>query len=109
MSVEFELLDKVLYNSVSPAELGEIIPITCFSEFYDGMASLESTDALMKFTWPQLDQDLTLGYDGWVEKVTKCSPKAKALDRVVQSCLDSKYVSHILEADVVTTRGVLTR
>lgn len=105
-----ELLSDIPYNLVPPQELGGITPITCYSELYDGSALFDSTNALRKFKIPAIPQDLITGYERWVDKLSRSPPKPKALDWIILSCLESnKLVKELLQATVITTRGVLSR
>jgi hypothetical protein len=109
-----KLLDDISYGSIPTASLGEITAINCYSEYHNGDVLYGSTATLRQFVKPRMQQDLTIGYDGWVAQHSQRPPETnpfgkKSLDFLIEACLRSENPDALLQAKVVTKRGILFR
>jgi hypothetical protein len=110
-----KILEDVSYTSLPRATIGPVQQVTCYSEYNDGISDYHSTATLRPFVMPQMLQDLSIGYEGWVAQhsarpaETKPFNSAQPMDNLVDACLESENAEIFLEADVVTKRGILFR
>jgi hypothetical protein len=108
------LLDNIPYSSIPTASLGELTPISCYSEYHNGVVQYGSTATLRQFVKPRMSQDLAVGYDVWVAQHSQIQKETKpfgikSLDFLIEACLRSDNPDVLLSADVVTKRGILSR
>ncbi|KAF7296059.1 RAI1-domain-containing protein [Mycena kentingensis (nom. inval.)] len=95
---------------VLPALLGPATQTACFS-VEKGTVIVDSIRSLGYFVQPQTNIDLRRGLVEYMRKPYRLREfmRIKRLDNVLEMCLKARKSAELLNADVVTWRGILTK
>ncbi|KAJ6594883.1 hypothetical protein B0H19DRAFT_1366627 [Mycena capillaripes] len=93
-----------------PALLGPAKQSACFS-ICDERLEVDGTTALRYFVEPPLNADLRDGLHKFLKLPLKdrAFKRARRLDNVFKTCLESENSEDLLKAEVVTWRGIMTK
>ncbi|KAJ7648527.1 hypothetical protein B0H17DRAFT_1147984 [Mycena rosella] len=99
-------LDDPPRECVLPALLGPAKQSACFSVCNKDL-KVDSTAALRYFVQPPLNADLSDGLPQFLERpfLNRAFQRARRLDNVFRTCLESQNSAELLKAEAVTRRG----